>query len=1114
MRVENHCMIDNSALYIQFATKITATLLIVTISYADTNVKKNVEPDPNRGKRNVDYTVTHNPNGGGSSFRLERRTSSNRPAAPPQQAQRRISSQYGNQRTYNSLTRRHRPNTIPPYAVQMEPLVQYSQRDPLFDGQKPLRKDIESHFVNDNKISAKSDNFASETHFPYGPPEPAHHHVEPPEPIIEIIIKESNISLPPPPTLPPQPRKKESVQVFYVKYKKDPYGGKDAVIYDTPIPAVTPATNLHSEEEVEHPPPQEHYPDSYEPQPAPPPSTTLRTIIKPDSETYHTDSNVHVTFGTEDHYHHEKSDHEGKHEESAPKPSLVFPDSPNLKNQHSLQQLQPQASTQVQKRHPAANQQSQFNGNSFQSDFSSFNNNQPPQPPQQPQQPYYRPFPQAQYSTIQLGPVPGPPSFPRPQGPFHTPSFPPNQKYFPRPPFYNKQPLPPQFLNNPSNPPFYQGLPHVQQRQPFNQGPSQQPPQPTPASFNSFPQKTEPPQVYKTIRLEEPIRQPTYQTIKQNTPPQEIRHEANINSHINHNRNPITPTNPTLNQQNYHEQRLQFPPKQQQSFPPQQNPQQSFQYFNQHLNKIPNDNSLSSPFNYFNQQQERNKNQQQSTFLQPNQHIPQSQQPQSGNILPQGSVLPPGGELLKSIPKFEQHLSVAVPNTPTPTFKHPNFPQENPEHRQAPNHNYNPNPTQTINQLSHQQNQQNFNQQSKHQQQNHQSFDHQQNHPNFNQQQNRQNFDQQQSNQNFDQQQNQQNFNQQQQTAGDIIQYFKSTELDYRQKAESSENRPSSTTTTTTTTTTTEQPINFNLPDEVPDELRQQLLSSGILKNADISVLDYDKIGDIPIEALPPDQLANFYGAAKEQGISASEPIRSVVTTNDFESSELSEVLSPQAISMKVVHYDDKSLDDVSIPDKYVQDNATELSPVVLNDKKYTRYLPLKVSGAQFPIPDVDELRGKSITSVVVLAPIDYDFSPNDHVDRIEREIQSDSRVNVSMALQELIKNPTTENFKFWLQSEGQISNDKQAVVLLEIFMYDILTKSVSRLDGELSTAFVEAAESNVNSSPDLNQDLMEMKDVPNNSFTMEDNNENLARSSSSQTRTNHQHHHRPNMYL
>lgn len=80
--------------------------------------------------------------------------------------------------------------------------------------------------------------------------------------------------------------------------------------------------------------------------------------------------------------------------------------------------------------------------------------------------------------------------------------------------------------------------------------------------------------------------------------------------------------------------------------------------------------------------------------------------------------------------------------------------------------------------------------------------------------------------------------------------------------------------------------------------------------------------------------------------------------------------------------------------------------------------------------------------------------------------------------------------------------------------MYDILTKSVSRLDGELSTAFVEAAESNVNSSPDLNQDLLEMKDVPNNSFTMEDNNENLARSSSSQTRTNHQHHHRPNMYL
>lgn len=51
------------------------------------------------------------------------------------------------------------------------------------------------------------------------------------------------------------------------------------------------------------------------------------------------------------------------------------------------------------------------------------------------------------------------------------------------------------------------------------------------------------------------------------------------------------------------------------------------------------------------------------------------------------------------------------------------------------------------------------------------------------------------------------------------------------------------------------------LPDEVPDDLREQLLSSGILGNADIQILDYDKVGDVPIESLPPEALENLYAA-------------------------------------------------------------------------------------------------------------------------------------------------------------------------------------------------------------------------------------------------------------
>lgn len=62
---------------------------------------------------------------------------------------------------------------------------------------------------------------------------------EAPEPIIEIIIKESNETLPgqPPIILPqPQKKKKEEVQVFYVKYQKNEQSGLQI---EDPIPGET-----------------------------------------------------------------------------------------------------------------------------------------------------------------------------------------------------------------------------------------------------------------------------------------------------------------------------------------------------------------------------------------------------------------------------------------------------------------------------------------------------------------------------------------------------------------------------------------------------------------------------------------------------------------------------------------------------------------------------------------------------------------------------------------------------------------------------------------------------------------------------------------------------------
>lgn len=145
-----------------------------------------------------------------------------------------------------------------------------------------------------------------------------------------------------------------------------------------------------------------------------------------------------------------------------------------------------------------------------------------------------------------------------------------------------------------------------------------------------------------------------------------------------------------------------------------------------------------------------------------------------------------------------------------------------------------------------------------------------------------------------------------------------------------------------------------------------------------------------------------------------------------------------------------------------------------VDQNNYNRYLPLKINGERFPISDVEELRGKKIVSVVVLAPVngDQDESKQEK-DTIETKkikfIAGDS-------LKNLLRKPSTDNFRRWLEKEQKTNQDLQSVVLLvtkdnitdeqEIFMYDILTKTVSRLSGELSTKFVDVAEENIFDDP------------------------------------------------
>lgn len=85
------------------------------------------------------------------------------------------------------------------------------------------------------------------------------------------------------------------MQVFYVKYKKD---GHKGVIIDQPVPALSP-TAYHQErhDEIEE---EQHEEPIIVTLPPPLKTTTLRTIIHPESEKFHSNSGIHVTFNTED----------------------------------------------------------------------------------------------------------------------------------------------------------------------------------------------------------------------------------------------------------------------------------------------------------------------------------------------------------------------------------------------------------------------------------------------------------------------------------------------------------------------------------------------------------------------------------------------------------------------------------------------------------------------------------------------------------------------------------------------------------------------------------------------------------------------------------------------
>jgi len=963
--------------------------------------------------------------------------------------------------------RRQRPPSVPapPYAVQMEPLVQYSQRDPLYHQQQkevssekapeqtsfnslqqvkkisttpglPVDQTKKSQHAGSNELASadlvlqnneenviqaskkdpdiaessqilrfpdssvylgnepQGDHLNIEHLYPY---DASSYYIREPEPIIEIIVKESNESLAPPPTPPsppPRPRTKEPVQVFYVKYKKDPtkYGKEGSVIYDPPVPAVTPASNSDTEEH--YPPPSEVPTYTATPPPSPPQTTTLRTIIRPDSETYH-GTGLHVTFGDP----RDEDSHEDYVQQSAPHPSVVFPHQNFGVQYHHRPSFVPH---EHQKRQPESFQQ------------------QPSAPLQPSQSPFHQqgPFPSHQLAFQR--PLNSPPFFQQRQPQFQQP--PPLPQHVPLshqpPPFRHLPPplTPPQQLQ-PQKPQFSQQPPFQFQR-----------PLQAPVSHNQRPIPTHIQQSQQIPLPQGPVFQEPLQTpsFQQPQNPQQRPNFAEPSSTLEH-RKPIFPVqtgagfihhpdqqrnNPqppaALQQQLQLQQQQQFHLQQQQHlFQQQQQQQQREQQLlqqqqrpniQQHhqlpLQQQQQQQHLQQQQQHLQHQHQQQQQQQQQHHHQHHQNQQQNQQQQlqqlQPQILPDKQQNPFGGEIVKSISqqlrlnpdgqsneqqtgtannRFNQNVQQQILPTPSPLFQHP-------VQNQQPLFTH-----QTLNR-------------------------------------------------------------QQPQT---VLPTTAANNYTPPQKlfsgVVSTTSSPLTVTTPKQQESSTEITSNeeddkyknaFNssalaaLPDEVPEDLRQQLLSSGILSNADIQILDYDKVGDIPIENLPPEALENFYGAAG----AASAPVPSIVAANGSEA----------PVEMKVIRYDPATAEGQEVAQKYVRKDATQVDPVVLNDSKYNRYLPLKINGAQFPLPDIPELRGRNVTSVVVLAPVDYDFQQktdyptDDDSNRSSRSAPTEVRGVQFVAgdtLKELVKEPTSENFKRWLDRENATAADQQSIVLL-----------------------------------------------------------------------------------
>ena len=144
-----------------------------------------------------------------------------------------------------------------------------------------------------------------------------------------------------------------------------------------------------------------------------------------------------------------------------------------------------------------------------------------------------------------------------------------------------------------------------------------------------------------------------------------------------------------------------------------------------------------------------------------------------------------------------------------------------------------------------------------------------------------------------------------------------------------------------------------NLPNELPTELRNHLLQSGVLENAEIEIVDLEQaIHDPTIDFQTRQALQATY----------NQPRVAISARN-----------AQQAVDVRVKRLNHESNSPEGIAEVLSSLNkfrkGTFAGVVEVNDKGTDKYIPVTVDGDKFPLPKNLPLENKKVDGVLVLAP-------------------------------------------------------------------------------------------------------------------------------------------------